>query len=275
MLVAADLTVNMDVTINNLQSSVDSLTSGGTRNSGICSREKKPHPIGITMKKLSLLCALALAASAANAQVIISQWNFETNTPADLLDSATGPSVPADVGSGTATGVHASALTDWTTPSGNGSPNAFSSNNWASGDYYQFSLGTIGFDDIHVAFSQTRSSTGPAEFTLQYSTDGTTFSNFANYTVAQVTFSAGVPQPGAVYAFDLGGVAALNNSSTIVFRLVSTVAGTSLGGTNRVDDFTVSDGFVEIAVPEPGTWAMAALGGATMLCLKRRSRTLV
>ena len=62
-------------------------------------------------------------------------------------------------------------------PAGNGSAHSFSSNVWAVGDYYQFQVSTLGQSQIGLVFDQTSSSTGPGNFKVQYSTNGTTFTD--------------------------------------------------------------------------------------------------
>jgi len=222
------------------------------------------------MKTLSFLSAIVASAvvSSASAQTTIAQWTFETSPPADLTDSATISGILADVGTGTASGVHASASTDWSTPTGNGSANALSANNWTVGDYFEFNLGTVGYSGIGVSFDQTSSGTGPQDFTLQYSTDGFTFTDFASYVVLanaspNPTWNPTTGSSLYSYAFDLSAVPVLNNAANVSFRLidVSTVSagGGTVGatGTDRVDNFTV------YAVPEPG--GLAAVGGLMLL----------
>ena len=61
----------------------------------------------------------------------------------------------------------------WSNPAGNGSAKSLSSNNWATGDYYQFTL-TISdseFSGLGLSvyrFDQTGSNTGPKDFQLSY-----------------------------------------------------------------------------------------------------------
>ncbi len=223
------------------------------------------------------LLSVILMATAARAQTVISQWTFEVNTPPDLTDSAMGPTVAADTGNGSATGLHASALTDWTTPVGNGSANSFSSNNWAVGDYYQFSLSTVGLSNIWVTFSSISSSTGPRDFSLQYSLTGVggTFTSFASYVNAAPTWSATTYNPASQQQFDLSLVAGLNNNPDVVFRLVDTstisVGGGTVGtaGSSRVDDFYVSFGG-PIVVPEPATYML--LGFGVLVCAQQFRR---
>jgi len=214
--------------------------------------------------------ALALPAQA----FTLAQWTFENAIP-DLNNSITSPSVSATSGTGTALGVHASGATDWSTPVGNGSANSFSSNTWAVNDYYEFSFSTVAYKSLMLSFDQTSSGTGPRDFTLAYSTNGASFTNFANYQVLQNSAPAWT---GATYApaynltLNLSGVTALDNQTSVFVRLfnassVSTSGGTvGTGGTNRIDNFTVT----VTAVPEPGTYALLLAGLAVIGFVARR-----
>ena len=222
------------------------------------------------MKFTKLAAAVAIAITVvtggAQAQTVISQWTFETNPPPDLSNSMMGPSVTADVGNGTATGFHASALTDWSTPAGNGSANSYSSNTWAPADYYQFSLSTVGFTGIWVTFSQTSSATGPTSFELQYSTNGgTSFTTFTTYTVGTAGWNTTTYNPASQYVFDLSSITALNENAAIAFRLVN-LSSPAAGGTSRVDDFYVSQGG-PIVIPEPATYLLFGIG--LLFCAQR------
>ncbi len=199
---------------------------------------------------------------------IIAKWTFETSIPASA-----GPFAP-EVGSGLALGSHAGASV-YSSPSGNGSAHSFSSTLWAVGDYYQFSVATTGFKDIMLGWGQTSSTTGPRDFKLAYSVDGGgTFGDFASYIVlANQTVAAGgigawntaTEITGYNYSFDLSAVTALDNTASVIFRLIQTTTadatppGTvATGGTDRVDNFTVS-GTEMAVVPEASTW-IAGLG---------------
>jgi len=230
------------------------------------------------MKKLFLLAALAAATlSVQNATAdTIAHWTFELNTPADLANSTTISGIAADVGNGTASGVHANAASDWTTPAGNGSANSLSVNTWTIADYFQFQVSTIGFTGIGVSFDHTSSSTGPRDFDLRYSTDGSSFTTFSSYTVI-----ANALPPGAwngttafseySYIFNLSSVTAIDNTSTVYFRLVNTSTATpsggivAAGGTDRVDNFHVFS-----PVPEPTSAALVVLGGLLSFVVMRR-----
>jgi hypothetical protein len=208
---------------------------------------------------------------------IIAQWTFE-NPPTDLTDSVSIGGIIADVGTGVASGVHAGAATDWTTPSGNGSANSLSSNTWAVGDFYQFEVNTVNFTGITLSWDQTSSSTGPGVFNLEYRVGNSgAFSNGLNdYVVLpnQVaspglgSWSPTTAIPGYGFNVNLSAIAGLDNQPLVQFRLVmatdadSTPPGTvAAGGTSRVDNFTV----IGIsAVPEPSSMALLGLAGASV-----------
>jgi len=205
----------------------------------------------------------------------IADWTFEsvsilaqTNTPADgnVLPIA------ADVGSGSLTGHHATAVgSEFSTPSGNGSSKALSANNWLANDYWQAQVSTLTYANLIVVWDQTASATGPKNWALQYSTDGTAFTSFFTYTVPAAT--AWNPSTAATttsYNVDLTSVLSLDNLSAAYFRLVDTSAATGgavnggnvgTSGTGRIDNFAV------LSVPEPTSLALAALGGFAVLGL--------
>ncbi len=107
------------------------------------------------MRSIWVAVLLLSLASTARADTI-ADWTFETSLPATA-----GPFAP-EVGAGAASGNHASARPCTAAPSGNGSAHSFSSNNWAVGDYYQFTFNTTGFTGLTLSFDETSSNTGPA-----------------------------------------------------------------------------------------------------------------
>ncbi len=234
------------------------------------------------LKCLFLFLALAAFPSFA---VTISQWTFESpNTPADVSNSGTGPNVAASAGAGTVSGLHASAGSDWTTPAGNGSTESLSANEWAVGDYWQFQLSTLGYSGISVAFDQVGSATGPRDFNLRYSTDGSTFTTFASYSLpsAVTSWSSGSANPLSSFSFNLSSVIGLDNMSAVYFRLVdastTSVSGGTVGtaGTDRIDNVAVSGTAIQQSVPETlsGLFAALALIGVLMISTRMRSKVL-
>lgn len=215
---------------------------------------------------------LALAAAAGLCFPVhadtIAQWNFESPL-ADLSNSAVSPLIAATTGAGTALGSHASNATDWTTPVGNGSANSLSSNTWATGDFYEFSFSTIGYESMLLSFDQISSSTGPTSFSLTYSADGgVSFATHSSYAVLTTPSWSSV-SPNVVHSksFDLSAVTALDDQASVVLRLVSNVT-PAAGGTSRIDNFTVA----MAPVPEPETYALMLAGLGVIGAMARRRR---
>jgi hypothetical protein len=226
------------------------------------------------MKKIlypATIAALTLSAMSAQA-VVIANWTFETSIPLTA-----GPFTP-EVGAGSALGVHAGAAT-YSSPAGNGSSHSFSSNTWAIGDYYQFSVSTLGLSNISLTFDQTSSNTGPRDFGVFYSTNGVSFTQFgADYQVLpnaapNPTWNATTSSPIYTFSYDLSSVASLNNAATVTFRLQNTTTvaanGTTVAatGTDRVDNVIIQTQ----AVPEPASMAVLGLG-VVALIRRRRSK---
>jgi hypothetical protein len=228
------------------------------------------------MKKM-LCCLFGLLLAGASVQAQIASWNFNLlNLSASDTNSTSLFSVPADTGSGTASGVHASSDV-FSTPVGNGSAESISATKWAVGDYWQFRTSTLGSSGIEVSWDQTSSSTGPGKGLLEYSTNGSTFTAFgADYTILadgspHATWNATTHSSFYIFLYDLSSITVLNNVPSVYFRLVDdSTASAGLGtvgtaGTDRVDNFTVA------VVPEP---ASAILGGLCFLVwslLRRRN----
>src|SRR2546425_122973 len=109
------------------------------------------------MKKLLVVVCLVCAANLTKAD-IIADWTFETSPLAAPVTGATQTYGPADAGAQTggssASGVHASALTSWSSPVGNGSVHSFSANTWAVNDYWQFQVSTLGYTSIALQWQQ-------------------------------------------------------------------------------------------------------------------------
>src|ERR1035437_1598625 len=140
------------------------------------------------MKKTSLCLAslLALFTITAVKADVLADWTFQsalsTNNiiGAGLTPSGTQSGILADIGTGTASASHATLTSAWSIPSGNGSSNSWSANNWNTGDYFQFSVSAIGFESIAISYDQFGSGTGPRTFGLQYSIDGVIFLSFGS-----------------------------------------------------------------------------------------------
>ena len=229
------------------------------------------------LTKFSLVAVVAATAVATSASAaIVAGWTITTAFPTGAGNVPTG--VTYTVGAANeglqTTGselrsVHSLAAATYTSPAGNGSQYAFSSNNWSTGDFYEARLSTLGYSDISISWDQTRSSTGPATFELVMSTDGG--ANFttllASYTVLQ---SGGGGAPGTwssttynpIYSLNQAAAAA-DNQANVIFRFRS-LATTAAAGSSRIDNVTIYSG----PVPAPG--AIALLGVAGLAGLRRR-----
>jgi hypothetical protein len=209
---------------------------------------------------------------------VVADWTFETTQPVGSAAGqypATGGLAPeggTEAGSSSAIAYH-SALSTISTPVGDDSPHSFSSNVWSNGDYYQFQTSTAGENNIQLSFDQVSSSTGPAQFALQYSTNGQTFLPFTgnitsnnggniatsgNGTYAVQTnsgtslWTGSLPTvPTTEYHANFSSITGLNNNSAVYFRLYDSSATSATGGTDRVDNVVVSG--TDAAYPTIGT----------------------
>ena len=228
------------------------------------------------MKK-NLLPAIAVIAIASCAQAhadTIANWTFETSAPVTA-----GPLSP-EVGAGSALGFHANGSAVYSSPVGNGSSHSFSSNNWSVGDYYQFQVSAANFTGLTLTYDQIGSSTGPRDFELEYSTNGTTFTNFGSYTVlsnSSPNVWSSTPAnhiTTSTYTDDLTSIDDLNGAATVYFRLANldTTAingGTTAStGTDRVDNVIITG--TAIAAPEPSSWILGGLAIGSFALLRRR-----
>ncbi len=212
------------------------------------------------MKSMFLSAAVIAITASANASLTLANWTFETSIPTNAGPHA----AEAGIFGGAATAFHAATATVYSNPVGNGSFESFSSNNWSAGDYYQFQTSTIGYTDIEFGWSQTRSGTGPADFKIEWSTDGVIFSDLFSYTVDAISWSSAAGNPASVF-LPLSLPTGAADVASLYVRITSTV-GAASGGTNRVDDIF----FNGRQIPAPG--ALALLGLAGVVCGSRRRR---
>ena len=239
------------------------------------------------MKRTTLLSTLfaSLLLTQIAAADTLALWTFET-VPSTLSYLPGANTVTTNfyaegglqAGTAAANGFHVASST-YSSPSGNGPLRSLSANSWAVNDYYQFTLNTVGYQDIALSFDQTGSGTGPSTFGLFYSVNGGSYSQFgANYTV--LVNAAPNPTWGATFSglyttsFNLSSVIALNQAATVAFRLVdmntTSLAGGTVasGGTDRVDNFTVT----ALPVPEPAVGAILCGFGLLGLFMSSRRR---
>lgn len=220
---------------------------------------------------------LAITQLPVSAATTLSSWSFETNQPGTLSNAASGPLIAAESGVYAAfssmQGIHSSADSDWSAPLGNGSATAYSSNNWNTGDSYQFITRTSGYSSITIAFDQIASNSGPRNFNLLYSLNGTQFfvAPGSTYTLANASWNATTRNNNSAYSIDLSGISSLNNQPSIWLRLAQ-IDTTSVGGgfvvssgTSRIDNISIT-----AAIPEPSTSLLTALALPALLRRRRR-----
>lgn len=227
------------------------------------------------------LAGMPMATHRASAALLTNaDFTFETSSSSfgTSVSSATIGPLVAEVGTGSAYGVHAGASTVYSSPTGNGSSHSLSSNDWAMGDYYQFTVPTTGIQNIVFSFDQIGSNSGPADFQIQYSVDGSTYSSAANYTAVltggTATFwSAGTSQSAFNYSFNLAAFTGLNNDANAAFRIVMNGTGSlnptstfGTGGTDRVDNVIIAGS----ATPEPASVSLVTVAAAAGTMRRRR-----
>ena len=212
--------------------------------------------------------------STARASTLV-KWTFESATISNT-GKTSGPYVPETNNTGSvagASGLHASATTVYSSPSGNGGGKSFSSTVWATNDYYQLNLSTTGYSGISFSFDQGSSSSGPRDFKVQYSTDGTNFTQLgSSYVLTNANFS-GTASTSFSHSFSDVATPVLANVASLTLRIVDTSTTATNGspvatsGSDRIDNFDVEG---TAAAPEPTS--LALLGAAATPLVLRRGR---
>lgn len=240
------------------------------------------------LRRLLLTAAIVLVALPASADTI-TQWTFNSDPPDDPAVTATGTTLPA-IGTGTAsladqiTFTFATGYPDYTgdnsgwnivplAPTADPAPTP--TNPEPKSRYAQFLVSTAGYTDITVAFEHRASNTAVNTVVLQYTTDGTTWTDFRSDKFA----AGGVWE---IRSYDLSAITAVNDNANFGIRIAADLdaatgnyaaaqPGSSIGraGTWRFDNVTISG----TVVPEPGSFAALGAGLLSLAgVLKRRSR---
>lgn len=238
-----------------------------------------------TLIALALL-GLAQAAQAAGPS-ILAQWNFNSNPPDG--NTSTGTTTP-NIGSGTASlvGGVTATFASGDASGGSSDPATGDDSGWQTTTYaaqgtenklrgVQFAVSTLGWKDITVSWDQRHSNTAARHVQFQYSTDGTTFTDFGNLFVATAgdTWFNG-------RSVNLSGVAGVDHNDKFAFRIVAafdpdtstylasnpaSTYGTS--GTWRFDMVTVQ---AAAPIPEPETYALMLAGLGLVGWMARRHK---
>ena len=223
--------------------------------------------------------AFALTLSISAHADTIAQWNFnDNNLTVDL-----GAGTAALVGGTTTSGFNSGGgSSDPTQPGVGWSISSFAAQ--STGDKLRgasFTISTLGLENISFSYDMRHSNTAPGHEVVQYSVDGTTFSDLTTF----ATNNGGAAQPLWFIGrtVDLSAIAAADNQAALTFRVVAAFApetsayaasntGANYGtsGTWRFDMVTVSGNVAP--VPEPETYAMLLAGLAVLGGVARRRR---
>lgn len=251
----------------------------------------------IALFSCTFACALS---SAALASVTISQWNFQ-NLPLGVNNT---PAPSTGVGSATQLGMantfntvqslanaevfggaSSNGSTDplqggtpiiarsWRVRGGPGQANGWSSNAPLHSQGAQFNVPTVGFTGISISFDLYVTDRGPRDWQVQYTTDGSAWTNLGSSGSASV----GGDRWYNSNAYDLSAVTAVDNNPAFGIRVVSTYgAGTTqyfaadngpmsnTSGNWRFDMVTIT------AVPSPTAAALLSVAG--LMASRRRRR---
>jgi fibronectin-binding autotransporter adhesin len=195
------------------------------------------------------MLATVVFAPAARADTPLVDFDFENAHFTGVAGSNPTPTtIAGDTGmfasTSSFTGFHSNASTIFANASplsaanGGGTYGA-SANYWTTGDYWQFNTSSTGYNLTTLSFAENGSNTGPRDFELEYSLNNTSYTNIAAYNV---------PFTSNTQTFNLSGITALDNQSSVYFRLVNydTVnvinngQAVQSGGTDRIDNIIVS-----------------------------------
>lgn len=156
--------------------------------------------------------------------VTIASWNFD--------DLSTNPDA------GSVSGASFSENSDGTSTYVQGNPNtgkAYSSNDWQADEYYEVDVPTSGYKNIRLSFDDKASATGPTQYQVKYSTDGTAFTDLSNGSGnISLSFST-----SPMKSFDFSEISALNNNPNSKIRITVKNQGTHSAGTWTIDNVSV------------------------------------
>ena len=208
----------------------------------------------------------------------IAQWNFnDSNLTVDL-----GVGAAALVGGTTSVFNSGGGSSDPVQPGTGWSITTFAAQ--STGDQQRgasFTVSTLGLENISFTYDMRHSNTAPGHEVVQYSINGTTFTDLATF--ASNNNGAALPLWFNGRTVDLSSIAEADNQASITFRVVAafapdtgayvasnTGASYSTAGTWRFDMVTVSGAVAP--VPEPETYAMLLAGLAGVGGVARRRR---
>ncbi|NOU99817.1 Ig domain-containing protein group 2 domain-containing protein [Paenibacillus sp. LMG 31457] len=221
---------------------------------------KKWYSLAMTI--VMLFSMIPLAATAAQGDLVtLAKWDFNASAASPTGGVQAGSASSVTAGNGPVLQAYAAGVTG-------GADKAINANGWdKGGGYWLASFVTTGYSNIVLSSKQYGSSTGPKEFKVQYSLDGTTWKDISNgsYNVAAdwvVGVINNLPLPSETANKSAVYVRWLNTSSVSIGN--GTVGS---AGTNRIDDIiiTATEGLPTPAPTLGGfTWNQGSASGTTV-----------
>ena len=214
-------------------------------------------------KTVGLLGILFLVGGAAVADVLVAYWGFGSNaagyTEAVGLENAVGTPTLTGMSAGTGYDSDGQGGTSFTNAEG-GSHAAGQALAWGSGvndgdQEWILSVDLTGYQNLTIRWDYRSTGTGPTNAILDYKVGAGSW-----VSVESLTLSTDSAYQG--YQKDLSALSAVNNQSSVQFRL-SGFSGGSGGGTHRIDNLQLS------AIPEPAVIGFIGLVGLGFLAARR------
>ena len=188
--------------------------------------------------------------------IVIAEWSFENANKRGLItDNASfianpytaDTGIPANIDNSPIKLQGGSTFSLWVQGSGGTGTYAPSSKAWNAGadtKYWQIEISTQGYGELFLSSKQRSSTTGPANFKVQYSLNGTSWYDVSNSNiVCGDNFTAGVLN-------ELTLPVECNNKNQLLIRWLmsnnTAVGGADVStvGTNRIDDIIVKGRYI-------------------------------
>ena len=202
------------------------------------------------MKTIQLALGIVFVSVSVSNAATVASWSFEPPNSPPTVTGTTISGIPPDFGSGSASGVHASSLTTFSSVVGNGSATALGADHWVGGDYWQFQFSTLGFAHLQLGFDARASFSGPTNVTLSYSLDGSSFTTLnPSVNVPVGAWTSSVRSLTFAHTFDFTALTALDNVPNVYFRLTANLSAFDTGNSASIDNFVVT----ATPIPEPSS----------------------
>lgn len=191
------------------------------------------HPQSKSLRSQALTLLLCIFFVGVSWGQTIISWDFNTNNNPNINLPGGTTSITFNTGGTLGT-------------SGCGTGSGISNSGWNVGEYIQLVVPTTGYDITNISFNVRSSGTGPGNFKIQYSSNGTsgTFND-----VSSSSFASGNGTCVSRGPFDLSAINTIDNNSNSVLRLVFTggeadgtpaTGDAQSAGTFRIDDIVIN-----------------------------------